>query len=139
MDCGTSAPENLEHQAPGAAVNRLLPQDRMAHDWYRFVLSFPSHLVRDYVQRFGMEKGCRILDPFCGTGTTLVECKKLGIESVGIEANPMARFAAQVKVDWSPDPDGLLRHSRLVADAAMAELRSQVHTSYLADVTFEGI
>jgi hypothetical protein len=125
MDRSTRAPENLEYQVPGVASNRLLPEDRAAHDWYRFVLSFPSHLVRDYAQRFGMEKGCHILDPFCGTGTTLVECKKIGIESLGIEANPIAHFAAQVKVDWSPDPDGLLKHSYLVAEAATAELRSQ--------------
>lgn len=29
--------------------NRLEPADRPAHDWYRFVLSYPPHLVRDYV------------------------------------------------------------------------------------------
>jgi DNA modification methylase len=125
MNPSTSVPESHKCQAPGVASNRLLPEDRVAHDWYRFVLSFPSHLVRDYAQRFGMERGCRVLDPFCGTGTTLVECKKLRIESVGIEANPMAHFAAQVKVDWSPDPDSLLKHSHLVADATVAELRSQ--------------
>jgi hypothetical protein len=71
-------------------ANLLGAGDRAAHDWYRFVLSFPPHLVRDYIERLGVAKGQRVLDPFCGTGTTLVECKKLGIESVGVEPNPMA-------------------------------------------------
>ncbi len=106
-------------------INKLLPQDRPAHDWYRFVLSFPPHLVREYVQRFGLKGTNRILDPFCGTGTTIVECKKLGIPSVGIESNHMALFATQVKVDWGPDPDGLIRHTREVAEAAFAALRSE--------------
>jgi tRNA G10 N-methylase Trm11 len=78
--------------------NKLRIEDRAAHDWYRFVLSFPAHLVRDYVSRFEVDSTGLVLDPFCGTGTTLVECKKLGIRSVGIESNPMASFASQVKV-----------------------------------------
>jgi SAM-dependent methyltransferase len=102
--------------------NRLRPADRAAHDWYRFVLSFPPHLVRDYLLRFDAQPGQRVLDPFCGTGTTLVECKKLGISCVGIEANPMAHFASQVKLDWTPDPDQLLEHARKVATRARAKL-----------------
>lgn len=62
----------------GAEANRLWMQDRAFHDWYRFVLSFPPHLVRDYIERFGVTEDQCVLDPFCGTGTTLVECKKLG-------------------------------------------------------------
>jgi len=105
--------------------NKLRPEDRGAHDWYRFVLSFPPHLVREYLQRFGLNANNRVLDPFCGTGTTLVECKKLGIPSLGIEANPMAFFASQVKVDWGVDPDGLLRHARMVAKRTLGKLKGQ--------------
>ena len=32
--------------------NKLGADDRAAHDWYRFVLSFPPHLVREYLDRF---------------------------------------------------------------------------------------
>ncbi|HLG76703.1 MAG TPA: DNA methyltransferase, partial [Ktedonobacteraceae bacterium] len=85
-------------------INKLYPEDRPVHEWYRFVLSFPPHLVRDYITRFGLEGRHRVLDPFCGTGTVLVECKKQGIASVGIEANPVANFASRVKVDWDLDP-----------------------------------
>jgi DNA modification methylase len=52
--------------------------------------------VRDYIERFGLTSRQRVLDPFCGTGTTLVERKKLGIPSVGVEANPMAFFLSEV-------------------------------------------
>jgi DNA modification methylase len=101
--------------------NRLSLEDRPVHDWFRFVLSFPPHLVREYVEAFGLTRKHRVLDPFCGTGTTVVECKKLGIPSVGIEANPMAHFASSVKADWTPDPERLLRHATEIA--AMAEER----------------
>jgi hypothetical protein len=66
-----------------------------------------------------------VLDPFCGTGTTVVECKKQGIPSVGIEVNPVAQFAWAVKTDWAPDADGLLAHGDEIAAIARAELRAQ--------------
>jgi DNA modification methylase len=106
-------------------INKLYPEDRSVHEWYRFVLSFPPHLVRVYLERFEVTHEQRVLDPFCGTGTVLVECQKLRIESVGIEANPMAHFASQVKVDWSVDPDRLMEHARLVAEIARAKLEQQ--------------
>lgn len=104
------------------AMNTLLAMDAPAHDWYRFVLSFPPHLVRDYVQRFDLGPRSRVLDPFCGTGTTLVEAKKLGVPSCGVEAVPVSRLAASTKVDWTPDPDRLLQHAELVAEKALAML-----------------
>lgn len=111
--------------APNATVNRLALADGAAHDWYRFVLSYPPHLVRHYLERFGVTGRSRVLDPFCGTGTTLVECKKRGVPSVGIEAHPMTCFASRVKTDWRPDPDELVAHAREVADAARVELAAQ--------------
>lgn len=108
----------------GVEINRLAPDDRAIHNWYRFILSYPPHLVREYLQRFQVDGSQCVLDPFCGTGTTLVECKKLGIPSVGIEANPMAHFATQVKVNWEPAPNSLIAHAERVADSVLSELRA---------------
>ena len=82
-------------------ANKLAPQDRAAHNWFRFVLSFPPHLVRDYLAKFHIQAGHCVLDPFCGTGTTVVECKKQGIASVGVEANPMADYHCGWRVSES--------------------------------------
>lgn len=98
-------------------LNQLQDCDRAAHSWYRFILSFPPHLVQDYIQKFGITADHQVLDPFCGTGTTVVECKKLGIPSVGTEANPMAWFAGSVKLDWTPEPDLLLETAEKIGAA----------------------
>src|SRR5579883_1959590 len=103
-------------------INKLYLEDRAVHEWYRFVLAFPPHLVRDYLERFDANDRQRVLDPFCGTGTVLVECKKQGIPSVGVEANPMAHFASQVKTDWAPDPDTLVEHATRIAQDTWARL-----------------
>lgn len=97
------------------STNKLAPEDRAIHNWYRFVLSFPPHLVRTYLERFGADSSTLVLDPFCGTGTTLVECQKLGIPTIGIEAHPMSCFASKVKVDWQVDPENLLAHAHTIA------------------------
>ena len=107
-------------------VNKIYPEDRAIHDWYRFVLSFPPHLVREYLKQFNIQSGQRVLDPFCGTGTVLVECKKLGISSVGIEANPLAHFASQVKVDWDIDAQRFVEHAASVAEKASSDCKQKV-------------
>ena len=120
------AAQQRNQARPGnGELNKLYPEDRRVHDWYRFVLSYPPHLVRDYLERFGLDARHRVLDPFCGTGTTLVECKRLGIASVGIEANPIAHLASSVKVNWSIDPEAFVENSERIAGAAIAELQAQ--------------
>ena len=106
-------------------ANKLNPQDRAFHDWYRFVLSFPPHLVRDYLNKFGLDKNSVILDPFCGTGTTLVEVKLAGMRGIGLEGNPFPHFASTVKTNWALDADELSLRTRQIADQALASLKSQ--------------
>lgn len=105
--------------------NKLRVEDRSAHDWYRFVLSYPAHVVRTYVERFGLDAKHSVLDPFCGTGTTIVECKKLGIPSCGIEPNPMAVFASRTKVNWEVDADQLVAHAARIAKLTLKKLEEQ--------------
>jgi DNA modification methylase len=93
------------------------------------VLSFPPHPVNDYIRKFGITCEDTVLDPFCGTGTTVAECKKLGVDYVGVEANPVACFAARVKTDWSPDPHGLIEHACKIA----AEAQQSIEESGYAD------
>jgi len=112
-------PESNPNIRKNAKANKLDPQDRAFHDWYRFVLSFPPHLVRQYVAEFGLAGGDVVMDPFCGTGTTVVEAKKLGVRAVGLEANPVAQFASATKLDWAVNPESL----RSLAGEVAAEAR----------------
>lgn len=102
--------------------NAIEKSDRRIHDWYRFVLSFPPHLVRRYFSEFGLDPSCVVLDPFCGTGTTLVEAKLSGLASIGVEAHPFTHFASSVKVDWDVDVDSLVSDAETIADEALSIL-----------------
>lgn len=108
-----------------SSVNKLDPEDRAFHDWYRFVLSFPPHLVRDYLIDFAAGANSVVLDPFCGTGTTLVEAKRARLQSYGTEANYFAHFASRVKTNWGVSPDLLLEQSIEIANIASRRLNEQ--------------
>lgn len=96
-------------KSTGTEQNKLYEKDTAIHDWYRFVLSFPPHLVRQYIKEFSLTGDSLVFDPFCGTGTTLVEAKKLGVKSLGFEANPVMHMCASTKVDWNVEVDSLLQ------------------------------
>lgn len=112
----------LVQQKRGEELNRLYQEDLPVHEWYRFVLSFPPHLVRHYLKKFNLSKHHWVLDPFCGTGTTLVECKKNGIPSIGLEANPVVQFASETKTNWNIDPDSLIKHAQKIAAEVLEKL-----------------
>lgn len=109
----------MQTTVTNAVKNQTEPNDRPFHSWYQFVLGFPPHFVRYCVSKFDVEKRNLVLDPFCGTGTTNVECKKLGIDSLGLEANPMTKFAACVKTNWEILPDDLEASAHKVALGAI--------------------
>jgi hypothetical protein len=79
------------------------------HQWYRLVWGYPDHLVQSLIEGFDLPTGAHLLDPFSGSGTTLVEGLKLGLRCTGVDANPVAVLAARVKTNWFLKPEVLLR------------------------------
>lgn len=103
--------------------NKIQADDLAIHDWYQFILGYPPHLVRHYIEKFEVGKCDIVFDPFCGTGTTPVEALKNGISSYGLEANPIATFASKVKTYTDYDPDLLLEY--------LAYIRRSIEASYV--------
>ena len=123
VDSGFAAAPQIE--LSNGSKNKLLQHDRPVHDWYRFVLSYPPHLVRKYIEEFGLGSDDTLLDPFCGTGTTVVEAKLCKVPSIGLEANRFAKFAGAVKLNWGIDPDDLLDAARGISDRVLTALNKR--------------
>ena len=111
-------------KATGTEQNKLYEKDTAIHDWYRFVLSFPPHLVRQYIKGFLLTGDSLVFDPFCGTGTTLVEAKKLGVKSLGFEANPVMHMCASTKVDWNVEIDPLLEELDHITALSITKIKN---------------
>lgn len=90
-----------------------LNRREMIHNWWWYKEGFSHALVDKLLDRLQAGKECMVLDPFCGSGTTLLACKQRGIASVGFELNPLLALVSRVKTrDY--DLDGL---SRFVGEA----------------------
>jgi tRNA G10 N-methylase Trm11 len=58
------------------------------HRWFRFSAGFSADWAESVIDVARMTGETRVLDPFCGSGTTLLAAENVGVESIGIEAHP---------------------------------------------------
>jgi hypothetical protein len=66
------------------------------HGWLRLTPAYSVHLVRELLE--GVDEGRGpVLDPFCGTGTTLLACAERGIECTTVDLNPFLVWLARAK------------------------------------------
>jgi hypothetical protein len=65
------------------------------HGWLRLTPAYSRHLVEELVAPLG--KRDRVLDPFCGTGTTALTCAEHGIRADTVDINPFLVWLANAK------------------------------------------
>lgn len=71
----------------------------LTHGLHRYKGKFYPQLCRSLINIASIDPGDLVLDPFAGSGTTLVECAISRIDSIGFDLNPLARLIAATKVD----------------------------------------
>lgn len=69
------------------------------HSIHPYPARFVPHVPRHLIQLFQPLVDGPVLDPFCGSGTTLVECQAQGVASFGIDVNPIAVLISSVKTN----------------------------------------
>lgn len=69
----------------------------IAHGWIRYKEGFSFKLVETLIKKFGIRQSDTILEPFCGSGTTLLVCKTLGINALGFEILPVCHLMWEAK------------------------------------------
>lgn len=87
-------------------VNFSKTKDLPIHRWYYYVEGYSPLLVTKIIDHLHLNyENPLILDPFTGSGTTLLGAKGLGIPSIGFEVNPFSAFMSKVKCRNYSDDD----------------------------------
>lgn len=76
--------------------NKYLTSSDFTHKLHSYPCSFPASVPHAILKKYGKE-GILICDPFVGSGTVLVEASLLGLDSIGVDINPIACLISRVK------------------------------------------
>ncbi|HQQ96765.1 MAG TPA: DNA methyltransferase [Cyclobacteriaceae bacterium] len=67
-----------------------------SHSFHTYPAMLVPQIAEELIKEYG-KKSKLLFDPFCGTGTTLVEANIKGINAIGTDLNPLARLISKVK------------------------------------------
>ena len=67
--------------------------------WYRYKEGFSTEMVEQLIREYSIHKKGVILDPFSGSGSTLLAAAYMGYQGVGFEVNPFSCFLSRCKLE----------------------------------------
>lgn len=71
--------------------------------WGNFIPQIPHQMMLRYTKRCDW-----VLDTFLGSGTTLIECRRLGRNGIGVELNPEVTRKARELIEQEPNDDNVV-------------------------------
>ena len=87
----------IDHDASLAQLVHYGPKgEQPFHHWFRYREAFAPELI-DWSIRGSRRPPHLVLDPFCGSGTTLMAATQSGMQAVGFEINPVLALVARAK------------------------------------------
>ena len=100
----------------GARYTFRANRDLGRHGWLRLTPAYSVGLVQELTPNLGADD--RVLDPFCGTGTTALVCAEQGIRCDTLDINPFLIWLARAKCATYSAAD--LEEARAAIAQAMA-------------------
>jgi site-specific DNA-methyltransferase (cytosine-N4-specific) len=90
-DSNTFSPDSIEFD-----LDNIRDKNYLTHNFHSYPAKFIPQFPRKIIGSLSTKNEI-IFDPFCGSGTTLVEAKLLGRNSIGVDINPIATLVSKVK------------------------------------------
>ncbi|MGQ9468250.1 MAG: DNA methyltransferase [Nitrososphaerales archaeon] len=108
----STIPFVIEERYDLGSLVTFIPNKKVPiHNWFYFKEGFSRDFVLLMLDWLKVKSKDLILDPFCGSGTTLLASKEAGINAIGVDASPLAVFVTQVKTE-DYDLDRIRDHAR---------------------------
>lgn len=98
--------------------------------WGNFIPQIPNQLLRRYTK-----KGDWVLDPFAGSGTTLIECKRLGRNALGIDISEAAIKLCNENLLKEKNPFGVTTDT-ILGDSSEIEIKNYLHSYHFKNFRF---
>lgn len=131
-------------------VDETIPElSYLTHDYFRYYGKFPSKVGKMIIEELIKIKAVNpkkefIIDNYAGSGTTLVEAKLAGVDSVGIDINPFAVLACRVKTSnydlselramWMCIEKEILRYNTMNIEDILSSISQDVSQSRKAEI-----
>lgn len=91
----------------------------LTHGFHPYPARMIPQVAGRLIDHYSNSKGTVCIDPFCGSGTVLVESKLRNIQSIGVDNNPLAVLISKVKT--TPIPTERLSKQRSVISQQINE------------------
>lgn len=99
----------------------------VTHGLHPYKGKFYPQLAKSLLNISDLNEGQSVLDPFCGSGTTLLEARLCGYRAVGCDLNPLAAKIARAKVGiLDVDPDLVLSAVSAVEEELRTPYKNQI-------------
>ncbi|PYU49854.1 MAG: DNA modification methylase [Acidobacteria bacterium] len=117
-DSSRKSPDNFKNTTSTFSDNLSLP----IHRWFRYSAGFSATWAYQLLMSQRNHQPERVLDPFAGSGTTILEAERCGCESIGIEAHPFVARVTRAKLMWRSEVSVFQRFAERILDYASRNL-----------------
>ena len=123
--------EVIPSEIEGNSILNIVTRDvnTHTHGFHKYPAKFIPHIPKWAINKYlnGI-KDKTILDPFCGSGTTLVESVLAGYNSIGIDIDPLSAMISKVK---TTRVDGL--ELKKISDWLITQIKSKQKGTFIPD------
>lgn len=92
-----------------------IPTTELTHGIIEYPAALHPHIAKELIRMYGKEGGV-MLDPFVGSGTTLVEARLGKMRGIGFDINPLAIMISKVKSLAFKDYDFSMLKEKITTD-----------------------
>jgi DNA modification methylase len=96
----------------------------VVHQWYDYLEDFPFGLIEEKIKEYNIPPKSLIVEPFAGSGTTLISANLFNCNAIGFDANPLMCFISQVKTTFDINLEILKKEVIKVAEQFLVQIKN---------------
>lgn len=127
---------NYETQSVLFSTNECisdLNQHGVIHKWYNYLEEFPYSLIEKKIKEYNLQEKDLVLDPFCGSGTTLISANFFHCDGIGFDMNPLMKLVSKVKTTWDINLSELRQSIENVANSFLNQIQNVDNINFKND------